>query len=93
MNTSELVTNNTLSNSTDIFGLVFACLPIVIIFIGLTGNIGAFLVFRLEKDLKKMSSMVILSFVVCTDTASLFTWNIDHFYVHFYGRYYECGVI
>ena len=89
MNTSELVTNNTLSNSTDIFGLVFACLPIVIIFIGLTGNIGAFLVFRLEKDLKKMSSMVILSFVVCTDTASLFTWNIDHFYVHFYGIYYE----
>ena len=89
MNTSGLVANNTLSNSIDIFGLVFACLPIFIIFIGLIGNIGALLVFRLEKDLKKISSMVILSFVVCTDTASLFTWNVDHFYVYFFGIYYE----
>lgn len=49
---------------TDYFALVVAYLPFLIIFLGVFGNSSAFLVFRLNKDLKKISSMVILSFAV-----------------------------
>ena len=42
-------------------------------------NTTALLTFRLDNSLKKLPSMVILSFVCVTDTFSLFTWNLNHF--------------
>lgn len=52
---------------------------LVIILIGMTGNITTFLIFRLNKEMKRMPSMVYLSFICITDTLALFTWNLDHF--------------
>ena len=52
------------NKSIDYFALVVAYLPFLIISLGLFGNTSAFLVFRFNTNLKKMSSMMILSFVV-----------------------------
>ena len=58
---------------------IISIIPLIIIFIGVTGNLTSFLIFRLEKELRQMSSMVYLSFCCITDTLSLFTWNLNHF--------------
>ena len=52
------------STETDYFGLILAYFPFVIIFLGVVFNPISFLIFRFNKHLKKMSSMMILSFVV-----------------------------
>jgi hypothetical protein len=54
-------------------------IPLMIIFIGVVGNTSAFLVFRFNKDMKKLSTMVIFSFLTVIDTSSLFMWNLNHF--------------
>ena len=48
--------------------------PLVIIALGILGNTSFFIIFHLNKRLKSLSSMVYLSFVVITDTLSLFIW-------------------
>jgi hypothetical protein len=58
---------------------IVSFIALVIIFIGLVGNITSFLIFRLNKEMKKMPSMIFLSFMCVTDTLSLFTWNLDHY--------------
>ena len=61
------------------FAQVTSYFGIIIIGLGLVFNTLTFLIFRLDKDLKKMPSIVILSFVCISDTLSLFTWNLNHF--------------
>jgi hypothetical protein len=56
--------NNSTIEETDYFGLVLAYLPFVVIAIGVTCNTSAFLVFVTNKNLRNISSIVILSFVV-----------------------------
>jgi hypothetical protein len=58
---------------------IISYISIIIITLGLTCNTTAFLIFRFNMKMKKIPSMVILSFVCITDTLSLFTWNINHF--------------
>ena len=54
-------------------------IPIVIISLSCIGNLSAFLIFRLNKRMKKITSMVYLSFIVLIDILALLTWNLDHF--------------
>lgn len=54
-------------------------LPLLIIFLGITGNTVCFVVFRFFEPFKKIPAMVFLSFVAIADTASLFVWNLNHF--------------
>ena len=49
------------------------------IVLALIGNTSCFIIFRTNKSLKKMSSMVYLSFVAITDTLTLFVWNLNKF--------------
>lgn len=49
------------------------------ILIGLVSNTAAFLIFRLNKNLKHISSFVYLSFIVVLDTLALFVWNLNNF--------------
>jgi hypothetical protein len=51
---------------------------LIILFLGFFGNTITLLIFRLDDELKNMSSMVILSFCCITDMLSLLTWNLDH---------------
>ena len=74
--TTQLSNNNSFSIATSYFG-------IIIIGLGLVFNTLTFLIFRLDKELKKMPSIVILSFVCVTDTLSLFTWNLNHFLIKY----------
>ncbi len=50
--------------------IILACIPLFVIVVGLTGNTISFIIFRFEKDLKNISSMVYLSFCCITDTLS-----------------------
>ena len=73
--------NQTIINSDHLVFVfkIISYFPLVIIFIGIIGNSASFLIFRFEKELRAMSSMVYLSFCCITDTLSLFTWNLNHF--------------
>jgi hypothetical protein len=58
---------------------IISYFSIIIIILGCIGNTISFLIFCFNKDMKKMSSMMILSFISVFDTISLFGWNLDHF--------------
>jgi hypothetical protein len=72
---------------------------LIIIIIGCVGNTISFLIFRFDKDMKKMSSMMVLSFLSITDTISLFEWNLDHFIANnfetsiFYESIFSCRLL
>lgn len=71
--------NDNLKNSSDEKLLaILSHISFLILFFGLFGNTITLLIFRLDDELKNMSSMVILSFCCITDMLSLFTWNLDH---------------
>ena len=71
----QIYANN--SNLTTLMRLetnhIVSYISIIIIMLGLIGNTTTFIIFRFNKDMKKLPSMVILSFVCITDTLSLFT--------------------
>lgn len=70
-------TSSTPAESTRVkFGAEFNLLIIVL---GLIGNITSFAIFRFHPSFKKMPSMVFLSFVAVSDTIALFEWNLNHF--------------
>ncbi len=71
-------TNLTLNK--DMFSIVTSYIAIIIIIQALFCNTTCFIIFRFDKTLKSISSMVILSFVCVTDTFSLFTWNLNHYF-------------
>ncbi len=89
-NQSEIKNSTTIiSHHEDKFGKIISYFALVIILLGLTGNTAAFILFRFNKDLKRMPSLVILSFVCITDLLALFTWNLDHFLTPNYGTAIE----
>jgi hypothetical protein len=57
---------------------IVSSISLLIIFLGFVGNTITFLIFRLDEELKVMSSMIILSFCCVTDMLSLITWNLNH---------------
>ncbi len=63
---------------------IYYCIPIVIIIFGLLGNTITILILRFDKNLKKITGLVYLSFVILTDTISLFQWNLDIFVKHIF---------
>lgn len=60
-------------------------IPMLWICMGVVFNSCCFLIFRLTPEFSKMSSMVFLSFVVVSDTLSLFNWNFKKFTVPRFG--------
>jgi hypothetical protein len=68
---------------------IISYFSLVIIGIGVVGNLNAFIVLRASRRLNKMSSMTYLSFVVVADTLSLFVWNLNHFIRPIIGTGYE----
>lgn len=52
---------------------------LIIIVMGLFGNVTAFIIFRFHPIFYRMPCMVFLSFVAVTDTVSLFEWNLGHY--------------
>lgn len=81
--TLDFSNNSTIENKYHFFSQLTSNLSIVIIVIGVIFNTLTFLIFRLDKELKKMPSMVILSFVCISDTSSLFIWNLNGFLANF----------
>jgi len=81
--TISISLNNSTIKDLTLFSEINSYLAILIVGLGLIFNTITFLIFRFEKELKKMPSIAILSFVCISDTLSLFTWNLDHFL----GRY------
>lgn len=85
--------NNTNSSSNqnqkpiDYLYLTFTHIPLVLIALGVVGNTVTFLMLRLHREFKSMSSMVYLSFVCVTDTLSLFVWNLDN-YLYYNLKFY-----
>ena len=69
--------------------VIVAYSAFVIIFLGVVGNTSTFLTICFNKDLRKISSMIIICFVNITDTLALFTWNLDHYYSYKNGFNYE----
>ena len=62
-----------------LFDKIYGHLYLFIIFVALFGNTSSFFIFRSNKQMQKLSSMIILSYVVIFDTFSLFTWNLNGF--------------
>jgi hypothetical protein len=58
---------------------ILSYFSLIIIILSLIGNTISFIIFRFNNEMKKMPSMVILSFYCVTSTISLFTWNLNHF--------------
>jgi hypothetical protein len=81
MNASDKTnsSNSNLSQELTLVTIIIAYIPLFIIALGFLGNFASFIIFRLEKYLKSMPSMVYLSFCCLTDSFSLITWNLDHF--------------
>ena len=73
--------NSTSTNdpSIQILYSIYSYLPLLIIATGLSGNTASFIIFRVDKELKYMPTMIFLSFVCITDTMSLFNYNLNHF--------------
>ncbi len=71
---------STFTSEIDIGGLIIAYSTFPIITIGLVFNTSTLILICLNKSLNKISTMVFICFVSVTDTLSLFTWNIDHYY-------------
>ena len=76
-NLNQIQFNANYSNETITLRLktnnIFSYISLIIIILGLIGNTTTYIIFRFNKDMKKLPSMVILSFVCITDTLSLFT--------------------
>jgi hypothetical protein len=53
--------------------------PLVIIALGMLGNVPLFLILRFHREFKASSTMVYLSLVAVTDSLSLFGWNLEHY--------------
>jgi hypothetical protein len=93
--TSTTETNESLFQSVRKIISYMALLNIVL---ALLGNTSSLLIFRLNKELKTMPSIAILSFVCISDTLSLLTWNLDEFtFPHFnfdieYLSIYTCKI-
>ena len=79
MNKSEILNAIDLNNRNN-FGKIISYFALIIILIAIIFNTITFLVFRFNSKMKKIPTMVILSFVCITDSLSLFTWNLDHFF-------------
>lgn len=84
-NITESYGNN---NSLSVLNGIMSYFPFFTISVGLVGNTACFFVFRFNKELKKMSSMVYLSYLVIVDTFAILIWNLDlytytqhHFYI------------
>jgi hypothetical protein len=81
-NDSWNITNhrfNEPSNKYYLFSKIVSYISLLIILLAIIGNTISFIIFRFNAEMKKVPSMIILSFVCITDTASLFTWNFDKF--------------
>jgi hypothetical protein len=66
--------------------LIFSYTSLVEIVVGILGNLTIFLVLRLNKKFKAMTSMIYLSFIAITDTISLLYWNLSHFLTPMYNK-------
>jgi hypothetical protein len=62
--TNEFQNNNNNNNN------ILPYMALVIIFIGLVGNTNALLLFITDREIKKMPSMIFLSFTCVTNTLS-----------------------
>ena len=81
-NSTKIEFGSTKSQIFDTVKLVTAYTPFLIIALGITGNPATLYYIVSIKSLRRMSSMVFLAFISIVDTFSLFTWNLDHFYVY-----------
>ena len=79
----SILSNFTQINNMSVFAQVTSYFGIIIIGLGCVFNSLTLFIFRLNKELRKMSTIVILSFICVSDTLSLFTWNLDHFLVRY----------
>ncbi|CAF1040397.1 unnamed protein product [Brachionus calyciflorus] len=68
-----------IKNGFDLFEKIVSYLPLLVIFLALTGNTICFITFRFCKQFNRMPIMVYLSFIAILDTSSLFVWNLNHF--------------
>ena len=95
-NTSNITVNELVVFKNQIFEaikLITACTPFLIIALGILGNPLTLYCVVSDNSLRKMSSMVILMFVTVSDTLSLFTWNVNHFYKYYYKiNYYYLNI-
>jgi hypothetical protein len=58
---------------------IVSYISLVLIAVGFVGNTASFLLFRLNSELRKMTSLVYLSFVAVTNMLALIVWNLNHF--------------
>ena len=74
--------NNETLNDTDFYDnfiRIGSFFPLVIIVIGVVGNLFSFIIIITNKYLNKLSTMTFLAFITILNTISLFHWNLDHF--------------
>ncbi|RNA13442.1 rhodopsin-like protein [Brachionus plicatilis] len=74
MNTTQIDLQNSI-----IFSRIVSFLPLIIIFVAITGNTACFFIFRFSKEFKNISSLVFLSFVAIFGITSQFVFNLNHF--------------
>ncbi|RNA14003.1 G-coupled receptor -like protein [Brachionus plicatilis] len=67
------------SRESALFAQIVSYLPLIVIFLAITGNTACFFIFRFSKEFKNISSMVFLSFVAIFGILSQFIWNLNHF--------------
>ena len=77
--TNTTIKNERYINDFTIFDKIVGHFYLFIIFSALFGNICSFIIFQTDNQMRKLSSMVILRYVVIFDTFSLFTWNLNYY--------------
>jgi hypothetical protein len=71
------------------FDYAFAVISIAIIVLAILLNTTTLLIFRLNKTMRSMPSLVYLSFVLVSDTLSLFCWNLNAYLTPFHSARME----
>ena len=77
-------TNNSADNSfKSIFGKILSYFSLVILLVGICFNTFTFII--IYKNLRKITSMIYISYISVNYTLSLFTWNLDQFLLPTFG--------
>ena len=81
MKNSTFQTTITSSQENDILLTLISYIPLILIAYGVIGNLTTFCLLTFNRSLRKITSLVYLSFSSITGTLSLFVWNLDHYLI------------
>jgi hypothetical protein len=73
-----------MNTAIQILNVLISSYSIIIAVLGTAGNILCFVI-CMRKTLREIPTFIFMSFLVLSDTLSLYSWNLNNFFITFYG--------